>query len=193
MSQIYTPEELNAIGFGGIGSNVSIDRTCRFYGSPDISIGSNVRIDAYTVISSGSKGVKIGNHVHLACFVSILGNGGVVLEDFCGLSARVSIFSANDDYRSGHLTGPTVPESYRNVVSAPVVMRKHVIIGAWSVILPGVTIGLAASVGALTFVNKNIADFQVVVGHPMRTVGVRDNSILEREACFLAGLPFKPA
>jgi galactoside O-acetyltransferase len=69
-----------------------------------------------------------------------------------------------------------------------VVVRKHAVVGAGSIILPGVTIGLAASVGALTLVKKDVPDFEIVAGNPMRTLGKRDSVILENEARFMASL-----
>lgn len=145
-----------------------------------------MRIDAYTVLSAGLGGIRIGNYVHLAVGVSILGSAGVEIEDFCGLSAKVSVFSSSDDYSGGALTNPMVPLCFRNVTSAPVVLRRHAIIGAGAVIMPGVTIGLGAAVGALTFVNKDIPALMIVSGNPVRKIGTRDRSVLDREAAFAA-------
>lgn len=163
---------------------MQIDRTVRFFGAPYIHLGSNVRIDAYSVISAGSGGIRIGNYVHLAVGVSIVGSAQVDIEDFCGLSAKVSVFSSSDDYSGGAMTNPMVPETFRNVASGAVTFKKHTIIGAGAVIMPGVTIGMGAAVGALTFVNKSIPALTVVSGNPVRKIGTRDRSLLEREAAF---------
>jgi galactoside O-acetyltransferase len=53
------------------------------------------------------------------------------------------------------------------------------------VILPGVTLGIAASVGALSLVNKSVPDFFIVAGNPAQKVGIRNSSILARELEFL--------
>jgi galactoside O-acetyltransferase len=74
------------------------------------------------------------------------------------------------------------------VTSGRVVLQKHAVIGSGSVIMPGVTIGTAAAVGALSFVNKKVPPFAVVTGNPLRKIGTRDRSILEREAAFRASL-----
>jgi acetyltransferase-like isoleucine patch superfamily enzyme len=58
------------------------------------------------------------------------------------------------------------------------VLRRHVAVGASSILFPGVTLGLAASVGALTFVHKPVEDFTVVAGFPFRIIGKRDRRIL---------------
>lgn len=185
-SSYYTPEELSTIGLAETGEDVLIDRSVRLYRPGRIYIGSHVRIDAYSVLSASPEGLHIGNYVHLAVGVTLLGNARIDIEDFCGLSARVSIFSSNDDYSGGWLTNPTIPDRFRRVTSAPVMLRRHAILGAGTVVLPGVTIGMGASVGALSLVNKSVPDFMVVTGNPVRKVSFRDRSILSRETEFLA-------
>jgi dTDP-4-amino-4,6-dideoxy-D-glucose acyltransferase len=177
----YSPEELRDLGVE-LGRNVLIDRSARLFNPSHLRIGSNVRIDCFSVLSAGDDGLEIGDHVHLAMGVGIFGaSARVVIEDFAGLSARVVVFSGNDDYRDGFLTGPTVPMKYRRVTAGPVTFRRHAIIGAGSVILPGVAIGLGASVGALSLVHRPVADFEIVAGTPARRIGERSRDILERE------------
>jgi dTDP-4-amino-4,6-dideoxy-D-glucose acyltransferase len=153
-----------------------IHRTVLFFGD-NIQIGSNVRIDAYSVITSGEP-VKIGNHVHISVGVYIFGGAGVILEDFSGLSARCTIFTSSDDYSEGYLTNPCVPDQYKKVVRGAVKLEKHVIVGSGSIIMPGVVLGTGVSVGALTYINKNIPEYSIAVGIPFRVVGVRNKDRL---------------
>src|SRR5687768_14032493 len=111
-SGFYDEMEIEAIGFCKVGGNVSIDRTVKFYGANRISIGSNTRIDAYSVISAGEEGISIGNHVHIGVYVFLTGAARIEIGDFCGVSGRVSIYSSNDDYLGDALTGPTVPDEF---------------------------------------------------------------------------------
>jgi galactoside O-acetyltransferase len=180
----YSEHELRALGLAQIGRHVQIDRTCRLFGPSHIRIGSNVRIDAYTVITAGGPGVTIGDYVHISTHASIMGSGGVTLEDFTGISARVSIFSTNDDYSGGAMTNPMIPDEFRHVTARPVVIRRHAIVGCGSVILPGVELGEGASVGALTLVNRSVPEFLIVSGNPMRRVGERNRRLLELERQF---------
>ena len=82
------------------------------------------------------------------------------------------------------MTNPMVPTEFRNVYTAPVTLNNHAIVGAGSVILPGVTVGVGASIGALTLVNKSVPDFTVVTGNPPRKIGMRSRDVLERECEF---------
>jgi acetyltransferase-like isoleucine patch superfamily enzyme len=180
-----TANELGRLGFAALGNNVQIDRTALWFGAHNVRIGSNTRVDAYCVVQAGDAGVSIGSFVHLATGVSIGGSGGVEIGDFCGLSLNVALYSSNDDYSGGSLTNPMVPIEFRDVVSARIVLEKHAIIGSGSVLMPGVRIGTAAAVGALSFVNKNVPAFAVVSGNPLRRIGSRDRSVLDKERALL--------
>ena len=174
-------EELSEIGFSSIGQNVKIDRTSIFYGASRISIGSNVRIDAYSIISAGIEGISIGNHIHIGVYVFLTGSAQIVLQDFSGLSGRVSIYSSNDDYMGNALTGPTIPDSFRQVNSSPVIIGRHCVIGSGSIILPGVNVGEGACVGALSLIKENIMPFQIVAGNKAKLIAERKKDFLSFE------------
>jgi galactoside O-acetyltransferase len=178
--------DLEQMGFKSLGSNCLLDSRTQIYGPENISLGSNVRIDAFSTISSQGGFIEIGNHVHLATGVLIYGLGGVSFASGSGLAAGVRVLSAVDDFMWGNLTNPTMPDELRAVKSAPVVLHEHAIVGVNSVILPGCTIGFGAAVGALTLVNGHVQDHEIVSGNPMRVVGRRNSKrLLERHAEFL--------
>ena len=180
-NQNYSTRELKAM-FASVGENVNIHRSVLMFSPELIHLGSNIRIDCNSVLSAGEKGIYIGDHVHIATGVYLFGSGGrIVLESFCGLSSRVSVYTATDDYSEGFLTNPTVPIKFRKVRHGEVVLRRHALVGASSVLLPGVTLGLGASIGALSLVHKSVRDFAVACGTPLRIIGERDQSILLRE------------
>ncbi len=180
-SGFLTRAELLEVGFGAVGDDVNVDATATFYGASRIALGSHVRIDAGVVLSAGDGGILVGDHVHIAVRVFMTGAARIELRSFAGVSAGTAIFSSNDDYSGAWLTGPTVPDDLRNVTSAPVVLGEHVIVGAGSVILPGVTIGQGAAVGALTLVRKDVPPFAIVAGPRGEVIGERDRQLLELE------------
>lgn len=179
--QNYSPDELRAM-LAEVGHNVRVHRSVQMFSPHLIHVGSNVRIDCFGLLSSGPEGIYIGDHVHIAAGVYLFGSGGrIVLESFCNLSSRVAVYTASDDYTEGHLTNPTVPMKFRKVRQGDVTLRRHAIVGTGSVLLPGVTLSLGASVGALTLVRQPVDDFVVVAGCPSRIIGNRDKRILEQE------------
>lgn len=173
---------LAALGLASLGTDVRIDAAARLYGAERMEIGSHVRIDAFSVLSAGEDGIRIGDHVHIAAFVFMAGAARIELEDFCGISGRSSIYSSNDDYSGAALTGPTLPDELRLIHAAPVRVGRHVIVGAGSVILPGVTIGDGAAVGALSIVKRDVEPFTVVAGPDARVIGTRKRDLLELES-----------
>lgn len=170
-----------ALGLAAVGDDVLIDADARIIGAQRVTVGSHVRIDAFAVISAGEGGIAIGDHVHLAAHVFMAGAARIELDDYCGISGRGSIYSSTDDFSGRSLTGPTVPDDLRRVDSRPVRVGRHVIVGAGTVILPGVTIHDGAAVGAQSLVRKDVPPFTIVAGNPPRTVRERDRNLLELE------------
>jgi dTDP-4-amino-4,6-dideoxy-D-glucose acyltransferase len=177
MSDILSLEELSQLG--SCGDNVCIDRSVRFIFPRNIHIGSNVRIDAWCFLS-GRGGITIGNNVHLALNVNLAGNGApIIIEDFCGIAARCNIFTATDDYNEGWLTGPTIPNEFKKVKTAPVKLEKHVIVGCGSIILPGCILKIGSSIGALSLIKNDVPEYSVVGGCPARMLGQRDKKLMQ--------------
>lgn len=180
-------EAITSFGFASVGENIQISDRSSFYGASRISLGSNVRIDDFCVISAGAGGIAIGNYVHIAVGASLIGGGRITLCDFVGISSKSSIYSSNDDYSGVAMTGPTLPSEFTKVRHADVYMGKHVIVGSGSVILPGVTLEEGVAVGALSLVHKRCEAFGIYAGNPARRIKERKRDLLELEQRFIAG------
>lgn len=167
--------------FAAVGEDVTVDPTARILGADRIRIGSHVRIDAFAVLSAGEGGIVIGDHVHIGAHAFMAGAARIEIRDFAGISGRVHLYSSNDDYSGESLTGPTVPEALRGVRSAPVVVGRHVIVGAGSIVLPGVELGEGCAVGALSLVRRDVDPLTVVAGTPAKPVSRRSARMLDLE------------
>ncbi len=179
----YSREELTGLGLAACGADVRISRRASLHGASRISIGDHVRIDDFAVITGGADAdVRVGSHVHIAAHAAVFGGGGVTIEDFVGVSGRVSIYSVTDDYGGEWLTNPTVPSRFTCVIRQPVVLRRHVLVGAGSVVLPGVTLGEGCATGAMTLVNRDLDPWGIYVGVPARLLKPRSRALLEHEA-----------
>lgn len=178
-------EQLESIGFAEIGANVLLSDKASFYNPSKISIGSNVRIDDFCVLSAGEGGIEIGDYIHVAVFSSLIGAGKIKLSDFVNISSRVSIYSSNDDYSGETLTNPMIPERFKRVERSDVELRKHVIVGSGSVILPGVTLNEGVAVGALSLVCADCEEFTIYSGIPAKPLKIRKNDLKKLELQFL--------
>lgn len=173
--------QIEKMGFAEVGDDVSISEYANFYGVGHISIGNHVRIDDFCVISAGNGGIRIGNYVHIATHCSLIGQGKISMADFSGLSSRVNIYSSSDDYSGECLTNPTVPQEYKDVVTADVYIGRHSIVGTGSVILPGSTLEEGVAVGALSLIRNRCAAFGIYFGSPAKRLRERSRNLLDLE------------
>ncbi|MGD0276015.1 MAG: acyltransferase [Syntrophales bacterium] len=182
-SAYYTDEDIRQIGLKKCGKNVKISRKSCLYGPEHMIIGDNSRIDDFCILSGS---ISLGAYVHIAAFCGLWGHEGIVMEDFAGLSANVLIYSSSDDYSGAFLTNPTVPREYMQTYGGRVILRRHVIIGAGTVILPRVTIGEGAAVGAMSMVSKSLEPWWIYAGVPVKRIKKRKKDLLKLEK-MLAG------
>ncbi|ALD20245.1 acyltransferase [Hymenobacter sp. DG25A] len=181
----FSQEQLEKMGFRALGKNVLLSDKAAVYGAKNISIGDNSRIDDFCIMSAGAGGIVIGRHVHIACYVSLIGQATITIEDFAGLSGKTSVYSSSDDFSGNYLTGPTVHSDFTNVSHKSVHIGKHVIVGAGCIILPGVTIGEGSALGAMSLANRNCEAFGIYSGSPARLVKQREKKMLQLEQAFL--------
>ena len=171
-------EELQNIGFKKVGANVKISRNACFYSAEKIEIGDNVRIDDFCVLSGE---IKLRNYVHIAAFCGLFGSSGIEMNDFSGLSSRVAIYSASDDYSGEYLTGPCVPMEFRKITEGKVVLEKHALVGTGATILPGVTIGQGTAIGSMSLLTKSTLPWRIYTGIPARDLKERKMDLIELE------------
>jgi galactoside O-acetyltransferase len=179
MSQtsFYTRDELLAIGFKCLGDNVLLSRFARIYKPEIISIGNNVRIDDFCILSGN---IRIGNYVHIAAACLLFGgNDGIVFEDYTGLSSRSAVYAESDDYSGQCFTNPMLPMKYRHIIGGGVVVKKHAIIGSGCTILPNVVIGEGCAVGSMSLVNRSQDAWSVCVGIPCKRIKDRNIGVLQ--------------
>ena len=178
-------KKIDEMGFAFVGNNVLISEKASFHNCAQIKLGHNVRIDDFCVLSAGKGGISIRNHVLVSVHAILIGDGAIEISDFCSISSRVAIYSSNDDYSGLVMTGPTLPSKYISVNKAPVFLDKHVIVGSGSVILPGVTLALGVSIGALSLVKKSCKPFGIYGGNPLKFIKERKQDLLQLEIDYL--------
>ena len=105
-------DELKSLGFKSFGENILISKFARFYSPQNITIGNNVRIDDFCILSGT---ITLASNIHIAAYCALYGSNGIFLEDYSGLSARCTIYSAVDDFSGNYLIGPMVDKHLTNV------------------------------------------------------------------------------
>jgi galactoside O-acetyltransferase len=107
------------------------------------------------------------------------------MSDFSGLAFGVTVFAQSDDYSGHALTNPTIPMQYRKILRARVELARHVIVGANSVVFPGVLMGEGSSVGACSMITKSTDPWTVYFGVPAKRLKTRHRIILDLEKQYL--------
>lgn len=186
MNSFYSSKELQNMGFVSVGENVLISRKASIYGVDKISIGNNVRIDDFCILSGK---ITLGNNIHISAYTALYGGDtGIILNDFSGISSRCAVYSESDDYSGNCLTNPMNPIEYRNIISGKVILEKHVLVGSGCTILPDVTIKEGTAVGCMSLINQPLDSWGIYAGIPCRKIKDRKKIILKLEEEYLQTL-----
>lgn len=127
------------------------ERSCLFSGARFDTQG-NFRLGKNSTINEGC---RLDNR------------GGLTIGENVSISSETCILTADHDPRDATFAG-------RN---RPVVIEDYVFIGTRALILPGVTIGRGAVVGAGAVVTRSVAPLTIVAGSPAKPIGERDPNL----------------
>lgn len=107
--------------------------------------------------------MTIGRGVYINNNLLAMARGGITIEDDVMIAGNVQLLSNNHD-----------PYDRQILTCRPIVIKKGAWIGAGASILPGVTVGRYAIVGAASVVTKNVPDYCVAVGSPAKVIKTLD-------------------
>lgn len=107
--------------------------------------------------------VTIGKGVVVMNGCLMMSAGGITIDDKVQIAANVQLISNNHD-----------PYHREVITCKPVHICEGAWVGAGSTVLPGVTVGKYAIVGAASVVTKDIPDYAVAVGNPARVIKYLD-------------------
>lgn len=100
-----------------------------------------------------------GVFVNFGC--SFMDRGGITIEDEALIGPQVKLITENHDEH---------PDRRTHVYGRPIVIRRKAWLGAGVTVLPGVTIGQNAIVGAGSVVTHDVPDDTIVAGVPARVI-----------------------
>ena len=176
MSSFYSEIELKKLGLKSYGKNVLISKKCSIYAPEKISVGNNVRIDDFCILSGS---VTLGSNVHISAYCALYGAEGIEFRDNSGCSARTTIYSVMDDFSGDYLIGPIHPKDLTHVTGGKVTIGEYVQLGAHCLVFPNVTIHDGSVVGALSLVTKDIPEWSIYVGIPAKKLRDRSKGLLK--------------
>lgn len=121
----------------------------------------------------------MGSYIHISAYCALYGGDSLIkIDDFSGLSARVTIYSISDDFSGDYMVGSMIDDKYRNIISGIVNLEKYVQVGANCVVLPNLTLHEGVAVGAMSLVNKSLQAWGIYAGIPCKSISKRSKNIL---------------
>ena len=112
------------------------------------------RLTKYNWMIQHKNKLRLGFGVDIGAFTYINAKNGVIIEDYVQIGSHCAIYSTSTiDGKDG-----------------AVVLKQNSKIGSHSVIMPGVTVGENSTVGAFSFVNRDIPSDVTAFGIPVNVV-----------------------
>ena len=159
---IYIRRLFYKFQFKNCGKNLIIDIGVTIEGAHLITVGDNVHIDKYTIISTGRDlvghvtyknnsqfngldgEILIGSNIHIVQNCILMGFGGIKIEDNVVISAGCKIYSltnmAYDSVNRDKVTS-IQPYSTAEFLASPINLCKNVWLGLNVIVMPGVSVG----------------------------------------------------
>lgn len=137
-----------------------------------LTTGVGCRIEAFSTASANQRKIIFGADVQINDYVHISAMEKVVIGDSVLIASHVYISDNSHGCYKGDAydTPPTVSPKERPYYVAPVNIGNRAWIGEGAIILPGVTIGDGAVIGAHSVVNRNVPVGCIAAGVPARIV-----------------------
>ena len=105
------------------------------------------------------RNIRVGKRVFINFGCTFMDRGGITIGDDTFIAPQVQLITENHGL---------TPDRRRWIVSRPIVIGKNVWIGAGAILLPGVSVGDRAVIGAGSVVTKNMEAHTVVAGNPAK-------------------------
>lgn len=121
-------------------------------------LGDNCRVETpFSGVRTAN--VKFGRNVIIMPGCLMMSAGGITIDDGAMIAANVQLISNNHDLVNRWI-----------ITCKPIHIGRRVWIGAGSTILPGVTVGENAVVGAGSVVTHDVEPNTIVAGNPARLI-----------------------
>jgi acetyltransferase-like isoleucine patch superfamily enzyme len=160
----FTPAD-----FKSRGGHLVIEPGVLVFHASRICLGDNVYIGHNTILKGYHRNeMIIGDNVWIGQCCFLHSAGGIRIGNNVGIGPRVSILTSAHQEE-----GRAVPILFSEIATAPVCIENDADIGIGAVILPGVTIGCGAQVGAGAVVTADVPAYAVVAGSPARVLRFR--------------------
>lgn len=152
-----------------VGENLVIEDNVRIWHPENVSLGSNVYLGHDAMLKGyHNADLVVGDDCWIGQGVFIHAAGSVNIGSSVGIGPFAKILTSFHDDVGRQTAILDAPLEF-----APVVIEAGADLGIACIILPGVTVGQGAQVGAGAVVTKDVPAYAVVAGNPARILRQR--------------------
>lgn len=180
--------------FKKCGKNLTIDIGVIIEGCELISIGDNVHIDKYSIISTGTSlqgrikridnlnftgqtgEIIIGNNIHITQFCILMGYGGIELKNNCVLSSGCKLYSLTNtayDIDNKENVISIMPYSQAPFLLSPIFFDENTWLGLHTIVMPSVSIGKNSFSTANSVIINDFQENSYISGNPAKLIRKR--------------------
>lgn len=151
--------------FAALGENVIFELGVLVFHPENIYLGSNIYVGHYTILKGYyQNSMVIGDNTWIGQGCFLHSAGGLFIGKNVGIGPGVKIITSTHADEGGSAI------LFRPLRFAPITIEDDCDLGVGAVILPGVTIGRGAQVGAGAVVAKDVAPGAIVAGVPAKRI-----------------------
>ncbi len=143
---------------GDIESREKVFDLARIVNAENLELGTNVEIDDFVLLNAG-QGTYIGDNSCLHAGSKVIGGGELYIGDNAVVTYNCVLVTGYPKFTSHMSTG--VPFEEKDRVQGTIRIEDEVFVGSGSVIMPGVTLGEGAVVGALSYVDEDVPPWTI--------------------------------
>lgn len=152
-----------------LGEGAVIEDGVRIFHPENVHIGKSGYVGHLAVINGYHKGyVRIGDGTWVGAYTLLHGAAGLEIGRAVGIGPRVTVLTSSHD-----LSRVEIPPLHGEIRLATVRIEDGAHLGAGVTVLPGVTIGECAVIGAGAVVTEDVSPRTIAVGNPARAIRQR--------------------
>ena len=164
MARTHGTGEFDRASLAACGERVVLEPGCLVFHAENVSLGNDVYVGHYAILKAYYKNrLEIGDGAWIGQQAFIHAAGGVCIGKRVGIGPGVKLLTSSHRIEPGD--GPIMDGELE---LAAVILEDGCDIGVGAIILPGVTIGRAAQVGAGSVVTGDVPAGAIVAGNPAK-------------------------
>ncbi|MCM1955884.1 acyltransferase [Bacteroides uniformis] len=169
-TDIMGPNVLDKLKY--CGKNVRVYDLAKICNPQWAELDDNCLIFDYAFIDARNS-LKIGKYSIIGWHCVVEGGANICIGDRCFLGPGAKLLCSTYEY-DGVFTSQLLPKGAYSIKYGDITIEDDAYVGAGTVVMPGITIGEGALVGANSLVDRDLKPWTIYHGNPVKKVGERE-------------------